>query len=83
MGSVAVRSLGLDADVNSSSLREMWKEMKFQSARCPGLSDDYLMGFSHAMCVSGHISQSEFQHVCDWVRDRTQHRMRTGNGLHH
>lgn len=81
MAPVNCLASGLVVSESPESLRELWRQMKFSVARrAPELSDDYLLGFSHAMRVVGHISESEFFDVCDFVACRTHRAMETDYG---
>lgn len=81
MGPVNTDASGIVVVDDPESLRELWRQMKFACARrAPELSDDYLLGFSHAMRVVGHISERDFFEVCDFVAGRIQRRMETDLG---
>lgn len=81
MRPVNVEASGIVVVDDPASLRELWRQMKFAVARrAPELSDDYLLGFSHAMRVVGHISESEFFEVCDFVAGRLTRKMETDLG---
>jgi hypothetical protein len=74
MTAVNDSSSGVVVQVDPEELRELWKQMKFAVARrTPELSDDYLMGFSHALRVNGHITADEFYQVSEFVHARMLH----------